>query len=282
MTGSKALSTVVKDQELDRDWRAVVEKITEEFGSDLPDDVIRATELLIAGYPTYKAAKELDVRPATIREWLKKYPTMALAVANGRKLMTAWRMSRLEQQFIKAVEKSEEILELDLNDKDVNAKVVTAVGQHARFIIGLFAGQQIDVNVKLGEEDQTFKAKKDALDYLVSELAKSREAAAPSAEPIEATYRVIDVKAEEKKLPLLDHEGNPAFGELGKADVTDEGTLCHICGNRYGNLLLHVTANHGISVKEYELVFMLTPGTLSKLRERARGEDPSSGTGEPS
>src|SRR5512139_2329973 len=109
------------DAKNDPEWSEIVEKLVEEMGDELPDKVIEVTELLISGWSTHLAAKHLGISPKTVRAWLEKYPTMALAVRNGRQLLQKWRMSKLEQQFIQAADKSQEILELDLRDKEVNA-----------------------------------------------------------------------------------------------------------------------------------------------------------------
>src|SRR5512139_226278 len=102
------------DAKNDPEWLEIVEKLVEEMGDELPDKVIEATELLISGYSTYQAAKHLKTNVKTLRTWLEKYPTMALAVRNGRALLQKWRLSKLEQQFILAADKSKEILEADL------------------------------------------------------------------------------------------------------------------------------------------------------------------------
>ncbi len=247
----------------DPEWQGFVNQIVEEMGSDLPDKVIEATELLLAGWPMYKVAKRIGAQTKTVRGWLETYPSMARAVANGRKLLSKWRMAKLEQQFYQAVEKSEEILDLDLTDREVNSKLVGVVAQHARYVISLFAGQKIDVNVTLNESDQTLKAKQDALDYLAQALQSQRS----SGEPIEATFRVEDVKpAELTASPMLDQDGNPFYGQLGVLDVDVNGEgLCHICGNRYRSMKSHINKAHSMDSKTYELIFMLEHGTLLLL-----------------
>jgi hypothetical protein len=268
MVQNRALAKIEKENAIDLDWQQIVNKIVDEMGTELPDKVIEATELLLAGWPTYKVSRELNVSGQTIKEWLARYPSMAMAVANGRKLLTKWRMSKLEQQFVDAIKKSGEILELDLDDRAVNAKLVGTIAQHARYIIGLYAGQQIDVNVKVSEGEQTFKAKQDALSYIVDELAKQRN----SEEPIEATYTVVSANEDTAPRPLLTEEGNPAFGELGVLDTTAAGTLCHICGKRVSNIKMHVGMEHHMKIKDFEIIFMLLPGSVSNFGEVANGD----------
>src|SRR5512146_918296 len=102
------------DAKNDPEWNEIVDKIVEELGDEIPDKVIEATELLISGFSTYQAARQMKTNVKTIRTWLEKYPTMAMAVRNGRALLQKWRMSKLEQQFILAVDKSRQLLEADL------------------------------------------------------------------------------------------------------------------------------------------------------------------------
>lgn len=247
------------DIDSDNEWREIVNQIIETLDTnDLPDDVIQATEYMIAGWPTYKIAKKLNTSKHTIRYWLSKYPAMAAAVQQGRELMSRWRLARLEQQFLLAVNRSEEILELKLNDKSVNPKILGLIAQHARFVIGLFAGKKIDINVKVEEERPQLKAKEDALQYLAEQLQKQRD----SDEPIEATYRVVDPKVNEG--PLLDENGEPNFGELGELDVNDDGVMCHICGKRFSYLSIHIRKKHHISNEIYEVTFMLERGAVDE------------------
>ena len=260
----------------DPEWQEIVGRIVDGLGKDdLPERVVEATELLLAGWPVYKAAKRIGVQTTTIRKWLQVYPAMALAVANGRKLLSQWRMSKLEQQFVQAVAKSEEILDLDLTDKDVNAKLVATVAQHSRYIIGLFAGQKIDVNVIVEEGSQTLKARNDALAYLAEELHRQRD----TEQPVEAVYRVIDVDPEEGvQKPLLDQEGNSPHGQTGVLNKNTDGILCHICGKRFPQLTLHISTSHRMKVKEYELMYMLDLGAVRKMEEKTDGNSDSIGT----
>ena len=265
MMSSDTKALAVTDQK-DPEWQEIVNQIVDDLNKeDLPEQVIQATELLLAGWPTYKAAQRLGVKTAAIRKWLQAYPAMALAVANGRKMLSKWRMSKLEQQFLQAIEKSEEILDLDLGDDTVNAKLVATVAQHARYIISLFAGQKIDINVTVEEGTQTLKARNDALAYLAEELAKQRD----SGETIEATYRIVDATPEEgKQKPLLDQDGNPPFGKIGELDTTGEGTICHICGIREVLFEKHINQVHHMKTKEYELMYMLDLGAVKKADEK--------------
>jgi hypothetical protein len=247
----------------DTEWVDIVNTIVETIQKgDTPDEVVEAAEFMIAGWPTYKIAKRLNVSSKTIRRWLTRYPHMAAAVAQGRKLLSSWRMARLEQQFLSAVERSQEVLDVALDDRDVNPKVMGLVAQHSRFVLGLFAGQQIDINVRIEENSPVLKAKRDALAFLASELVKQREGAED--EPIEAVYRVIDEK--EEVGPLLDEKGDPLFGVLGEIDVNEEGALCHVCGERSKAFSLHVRKKHNISDEAYEVTFLLERGAVSGAR----------------
>lgn len=261
---------IVPVQEITSDdtWRSICDRIVEELHEeDLPDQVIQATELILAGYPLYKVAKQCHVSTSTVRRWMTTYPTMAAAIANGHALLSKWRMGRLEQQFLAAVEKSQEVLGLSLNGNNpetgesVDPKVLTVVAAQARYIIGLFAGQKIDVTVTHEAGDSLFKAKKDALDYIVEQLQQQRDNS--DAEPIEAVFRVIDPKMDNEG-PMLDEDGQPFHGELGKLDKNDDGMLCHICGKRYKALATHILKTHAIGTHEYELIFMLEEGSLKQ------------------
>lgn len=245
----------VPDQN-DPEWSEIVDKIIEEMGEELPDKVIEATELLLSGYSTYQAAKKVGTSAKTIRQWLEKYPSMAMAVRNGRQLLSKWRMSKLEQQFVLAAAKSQEILDLSLRDQDVNARLVGVVGQHARFVMSLFMGQKLDVEIKVTETPQV-KARNDALDYLAQQVA------AMGGRPenvIEGSYIVV-TPDKSTGMPLLDERGNPYYGKLGELDRNEEGVLCHICGHRSLHPVQHIVS-HKISVVDYSLVFMISKDDL--------------------
>jgi hypothetical protein len=246
----------VPDQ-ADPEWSEIVDKIIEEMGDELPDKVIEATELLLSGYSTYQAAKKIGSDARTIRQWLEKYPSMAMAVHNGRQLLSKWRLSKLEQQFVLATKKSEEILELSLRDGDVNARLVGVVGQHARFVMSLFMGQKVDVEIKVTETPQV-KARTDALDYLAQQMAAL---GGKADSVIEGSYTVVEPE-KRAGLPLLDEHGNPYYGKLGELDRNEEGTLCHICGQRSLHPVQHIIS-HKIGIGDYCLVYMISKEDLN-------------------
>ena len=254
-------------------WNEIVNQLVDELSKDdLPDKVVRATELLLSGYPTYKVAKKLNVKPATVRGWLSRYPTMAAIVANGKKLLAKWRMSVLEQQFISAVERSQEILEISLDgtmigregyEERVNPKILTVVAAQARYIIGLFAGQKVDVTVVYEMGDTVMKARNDALDYLAQRLAE--QDAGP--EPVEAVFRVIDGKVDDTG-PFLDENGQPPFGQMGVLDTNDNGTLCHVCGRRFKSFAKHLLISHNSTAEDYETLYLLEEGSVRGSENR--------------
>ena len=244
----------------DENWREIVEKLVEELTDDIPEKVVRATELLLSGYPVGKAAKEVSVSPDTVKSWIRKYPTVAHILAEGRRYLQLWRMAQLEQQFVKAIKKSEEILDLSLSDDTVNVKLAGIQAQHARYLIGLYAGQQVDINVKGTSSDPVLKAKADALDYLAERLAQRKQ----DGDPITVSYHVIDERSTNAK-PLLNSEGDPAFGQLGVLDVNGEGALCHICGQRQRLMGVHISREHDMKVRDYESVFLLDEGVVGQF-----------------
>ena len=262
----KAISPVDDSTE----WTAIINKLLDELqGEELPEKVVEATELLLSGHPIYKVAKKLKVSTETVRRWLSTYPTMTSVLADGRRLLSQWRMNRLEQQFLSAVERSQEVLDVSLDgkldeDKNVDPKILTVVAAQARYIIGLFAGQRVDVAVKHELGDTVMKAHQDAIRYLADRLA-AQLAAAPL-EPIETTYRIIDAKLDTSG-PLLDETGNPPFGVMGELDQNERGTLCHICGKRFKSFLKHVINVHNTTTQEYELTYMLTDGSIHKVEQ---------------
>jgi hypothetical protein len=251
----------------DADWSEIVTKLVNELNeNDLPDKVVQATEMLLAGYPTHKVAKKLGTTTETVRRWISTYPTMAAVVVQGKDLLSKWRMAKLEQQFLSAVERSQEILELPLNgvDKDdnrVDPKILTVVAAQARYVIGLFAGQKVDVEVRHELGQTVLKARQDALDYLAERLLEQQANA--QGEPIETTFRVIDAKLDANG-PLLDEEGDPPFGAMGKLDTNEDGVQCHVCGKRLKYLGSHILSVHGMGTQEYENLYMLEPGAVKK------------------
>lgn len=265
---SLSVSTDINDQS----WPEIVGQLTDQLvDGDLPDKVIQATEMLLAGMPQHKIAKKLGVTTHTIRGWVNKYPVMAAVISNGKKLLTRWRLSKLEQQFLTALERSQEILEIPLNGVSngdvVNPKVLTVVAAQARYIIGIFAGQQQNITVTHEAGQTLLNAQQDALDYLASKLQDQQELAA--IEPIDAVFRVVDDKFDSG--PLLDEAGEPPFGKLGELTETDDGLVCSICGKPYKNLSRHLLRSHNTSTGDYETLYMLEEGAIRK-KEKDLGQ----------
>lgn len=251
------------------EWGQVVDALLAEFNDvdHLPGKAVQAMEMLLAGYPTYKAAAKVGVSAQTVRRWMSAYPTMAAVLAEGKKMLTKWRMARIEQQFLAAIERSQEVLEVPLSGitadgERVDPKVLTVVAAQARYIIGLFAGQRVDVTVTHELGDTVLKARQDALDYVARRLSEQRDAD----EPVEVEYRVIDSKIDDSG-PMLNEHGSPPFGELGKLDATPDGILCHICGGRFKSLARHLLTRHNATTEEYELLYMLAEGEVRKTEK---------------
>ncbi len=250
-------------------WHEIVDRIVDELlDEDIPDDVVKAAEYLICGWPTYKVAQRLSVQTKTIRGYLSRYPNVAVAVNYGQRELQRWRLAQLERQFISAIEASQDILDLGTphrqvqNLDGVDPKTLAIKAQQARFIISLFAGQKVDLNVRGPEDDKpALKAQQDALDYIADRVANRLESIDAVPEKLVTTYRVVDVR-DNKSGPMLDEHGDPAHGKLGEIETNEDGTLCHVCGERFGKLRIHVTQGHRMTDREYELVFMLSKGEL--------------------
>ncbi len=243
----------------DAEWHDIVNHIVLQLDdNDLPQDVVQAVEYHLAGFPTHEIAKKLGTTAAQVRRWFTKYPAVAKIIADNRNNLARWRLAKLDQQYLLAIKKSREILEASLTGSPIDQKLAATVAQHARFIINLLIGQKLDIRVTHEVGQATLKATQNAMDYLAERLEEQRKNS--DVEPIEGVYRVIDSKFEEG--PLLDEEGNPKFGELGKLDQNDEGYLCHICGKRIKYLASHIDHMHNLDDETYELTFMLEPGSL--------------------
>ena len=252
------------------EWQTIIDQIVNELDDDIPDKVIRAAEYLICGWPTHKIAERLNTKKETIRGWLTRYPKMAVAVNYGQRELYRWRMAQLEQEFLTALDVSQRILDLGSGMKttedlekleSLDPKILAIQAQQARFVISLFAGQKMDLRIKSPSDDRpALKAQKDALDYLAKEIADNINTV--EARP-ETTYRVIDITSGVLG-PLLDDKGDPFHGILGEFDQNDEGTICHVCGERANKLYMHVTKGHKMKAREYEIVFMLDKDSLKQ------------------
>lgn len=257
--------TVDKDLSWQEIVNDLVDQIAGEDANDIPEKVISATELLLTGMPYYKVAQKLGVTTSTVKNWVKKYPSMALVLQKGRPLLAKWRIAKLEQQYLMAIEKSQEILEMDLytDEEDTNkpnAKLTGVVAQQARFIIDQFTKVNNEISIKSDGESVTMAASGEALDYVAKKIAEHRD----KNEPVEATYRIIDDKnTSEKYVPILDEHGKPFYGEMGKLNINENKKIqCHICGNYYKSLTAHLYGKHEIPPDVYELTFMLEEGAI--------------------
>jgi len=250
------------------EWQTIIDKVVDDLDDDIPDKVIRAAEYLICGWPTHKIAERLNTKKETIRGWLTRYPKMAVAVNYGQRELYRWRMAQLAQEFLTALDVSQRILDLGSGMKttedlekleSLDPKILAIQAQQARFIISLFAGQKMDLRIKSPSDDRpALKAQKDALDYIAEQITD--KLGTIEARP-ETTYRVIDISSGVRG-PLLDDKGDPFHGKLGEVDQKEEGTLCHVCGERVTKLYMHVTKGHKMKVREYEIVFMLDKDSL--------------------
>lgn len=264
---NKEITPYTADQDVT--WQEIINDLVEQVAGedvdDIPEKVIEATELLLTGMPYYKVAQKLGVTTATVKNWVKKYPPMALVLQRGRPLLAKWRIAKLEQQYLMAIDKSREILEMDLyaDDEDIikpNAKLTGVVAQQARFIIQQFTKVNNEISIKSDGESVTMTASDGALDYIAEKLAEHRS----KDEPVEATYRVIDDKnTSEKYIPMLDEQGNPFYGEMGELTINEDDKIqCHICGNYYKSLTTHLYGKHEVPPDVYELTFLLEEGAI--------------------
>ncbi|MCK5605143.1 MerR family transcriptional regulator [Candidatus Pacearchaeota archaeon] len=260
----------------DEEWADIVNKLVIDINEeDVPDDVVRATEMMLVGFPITEVSAELGIETRTIRKWLTTYPIMAATVANGRALLSKWRMSKLEMQFLKAINRSEQVLDLSMAgsylDSEgvshfVDPKVLTVIAAQSRYVIGLFAGQKTDVQVTHELGDTVLKAREDALDYIADKLQDQKEGVVIDA--VETTYRVLDPKVETG--PMLDSDGSPPHGKIGEFDINENGIECHICGSRFKALHNHLYSKHNTSTKDYEMLYMLEQGSVrdAKVEEK--------------
>lgn len=254
----------------DKTWNKIIDQIIEELDKeDLPDDVIKATEYMLAGYSLHETAKLIGKTTAILRRWLQRYPPMAIVLADQRNSLIRWRMNQLDRQFLGAIQRSQEILDIPLtgrteNESPINTKLLTALGQHVRFILGLYAGQKIDVQVTHQHEGVILQAQTEALDYVAQRLAEQREH--KDEEPIEATYRIIDAKFDTG--PMLTADGEPHYGEMGVLDKNEDGYLCHMCGVRRKQLHKHIQNTHNIPPDIYELTYMLDEGSTRSAKTK--------------
>jgi hypothetical protein len=248
------------------DWRTIITDLSAQIAEDdLPDKVSKFTEHLISGYSVNDAARRVRISQQTAQSWLAKYPKIAELASKGRELLSSWRMTRLEQQFLQAIDRSEEILAVNLDGTDKNGnkvdpKVLTVVAAQARYMIGLFASQQRDITVTHQMGDTVLKAREDALEYLASQLKDHVDGSI--AEPVEVAYTVISPRVDNHG-PLLREDGEPNFGQFGELDIAESGTLCHVCGRRTRNLVAHAKQAHTMSRRDYETLYMLEDGTLA-------------------
>lgn len=258
-------------------WQTVIDNLTLTLTEgDTPDKIISMAEMLVSGWPMYKIAKELGVSTKTARSWLVKYPEVTQAVAVARKQVSIWRMQQMEKQFVTAVKKSAEVLEVDATydpqedvpERVVNAKLLGIQAQHARWVLDLFLGNKFkDININIIEQNPTLKATKDALNYITEQLGSQGDD-----DIIEGTVRVVDEANAQG--PLLDENGDPYYGALGILDSTDDGMLCHICGQRFKRLDIHLRVKEGVSADMYEVMFMLDAGTIrDAMREDDKSEE---------
>ena len=247
-------------------WTQIVDFLIENLNDeDLPDSVMKAAELLLVGWPAYKVAKKVGVQTATIKKWVIRYPMIGKMLARSREMMSRWRMTQLNQQLSMAMDLSERVLTIaheDEEDKEkpLNIKLLGIQAQHARYVMNLFFDNNSKFDIAVvnldASQNLNLQVAEDALKFLSSEVKETIE----GSEPIEVHYRVIDTN---KEVPILKEDGTPHHGEFGKLDINSDGIQCHICGNRYKNLAIHVQTYHEMPADIYEVEFQLDEGGIS-------------------
>lgn len=250
----------VFDPTQDKQWSQIVEKIIHDIDAkdeNIPEKVIKAVECLLTGFSLTDTAKYLEVHPRTIKRWITRYPIIPKVLADHQTSLAKWRMAQLERQLLKALECSEKLLSIDpAKAENINTKVLAAQAMHSRFIINLFTGQKIDVHVTHDiADDLKLKASQGAMEYIASRTAELIKQTGDE-EIIDGTFRI------ESHEPLQTETGEPNFGKMGVLDVDTNGTLCHICGKRFKYLRTHVQFIHDLNPSDYEIIYMLEPGSL--------------------
>jgi hypothetical protein len=249
MSNSTALTTTA-EKGFSEKWDEIVDSLLA-MVDQYPDEVVKSLEMLVGGRTTKDIESELNLTRGTVKKWLEKYPPMAMALAEGRRNLQKWRLKVLENQFYDAVKVSKEILEAQ-DSEETNAKLLAVKAQQSRYLIGLFIGQKIDVDVKLQVTTPVINGEQSAMDYLASKLN------APD-EIVEGVYSVVETKAYnagKKGLPLLDENDKPRFGVYGEITKNEDGNkMCHICGTYFSNLRVHVRSTHNVSEADYCMLF---------------------------
>jgi len=237
----------------------------------LSPKALEALPYLMAGLPQTEVAKAIGVTRPTVSNWIRKYPAMQVAVEKGKEMAAEYRLSMLEGQFIKAVEVSSKLLGIDftsrldadgdvIEDEVINAKLATALGQHARFIIGLFVSPKKDITVTHEAGDSLFAAQKEALDYMTQQIQELDDEDGP----LDVAYRIVDSNVHNEG-PMVRSDGEPNFGKLGELNTDPElGTQCHDCGQWFQSLSSHIRKSLNLTLSEYELMYGLEPGSVSK------------------
>jgi hypothetical protein len=238
----------------------------------LPPKALEAIPYLMSGLPKSEVAKLVKVTRPTINNWLNKHPAMQIAVARGKEMAQSYRLAMLESQFVKALQVSQEILDMPMTgsseemgedapvELQINSKIATAKGQHARFIIDKFISskREIEVTHELGQT--VLDAQNDALSYLATQINELSDE-----EDIPVTYRVIDANPNNEG-PRIQQDGSPNFGTLGGLTHDDElGTQCHDCGNWFKSLATHIRRTMSMSVTEYEKIYQLEHGSVVRI-----------------
>jgi len=249
-------------------WADLVDEVADLVDLEkLPQGALHAMPYLMAGLPKSEVARHVRVSRSTLNSWLSKYPSMQIAVSRGKELAQEYRLAMLEGQFIKALEVSENILNTSIQNTDddeaptINAKLLTAQGQHARFIIDKFVSSKRDVSVTHELGSTVLDANRDALDYVARVMADLNTS---DGDPV-VTYRVIDGNTDNEG-PMLNEDGEPNFGTLGGLATDEElGTQCHDCGQWFKSLGTHIRRTMNISISEYEIMYGLEPGSVIRV-----------------
>ena len=247
----------------DVSWADLIDEVADLVDlEEVPTGALHAMPYLMSGLPKTEVARLVGCSRSTLNAWLQKYPAMQIAVSRGKELAQQYRLSMLEAQFVKALEVSENILNTSIkndDDSNINAKLLTAQGQHARFIIDKFVGSKRDLTVTHELGDSVLDAKKDALDYVAHVIAGiGQEEDIPT-----VTYRVLD--GNNTDTPMLGADGNPNFGSFGGLSVDEDLTQCHDCGQWFKSLGTHIRKTMGLTLNEYELMYQLESGSILRI-----------------
>lgn len=267
-------------QDIRPDKSEEINQMIQKYSDELSEDQLRALPMLAFGMTASRVAKLVNVSPTTIRNWKATDQTFRRALQEFAGKANIYHLAMLNQAASIAWDRVFEILqdEYDVEDK---------VGRNnqanmAKFIIGELDVMNSQDEPEESETELELHVSEKSVDLIAKRVQELNDGKDDT--EIETEYEVEQEQDDDPRTmhnsmsaaEALDGENfdaeikeinNPEatiypkhpLTEYGKIDTKEDGHYfrCHMCGNWYVDLVVHMRTGHNMSPVRYRKIFKI-------------------------